>query len=277
MARSKLKAPQPDPDDGSQDGRIPDLREKVDILRARRASGEISDLLRTLRVDQSTLNRWFKANRIHRPEKVGKLSQYFSVPRSCWKKSLEEFTRLVEGVPSATWPQLLSFAKEHDVGKIEALRRDMHALPASEVSVLNIVKVTLGSKIRATFFLPSRDNNQSKTASHWRIEDAIVLSQDPTGYLCLLPRYSSKLKRTVDQQAGLLTLSELLVDAPGLCSLILITAGVLLPLPNEVFEMLRQNLQGHGFQPVLDKLAIHLLDACREGEVNILQLRYFVV
>jgi hypothetical protein len=243
-------------------------------------------LMAALSVDLSQYGRWREANRIPKINNAMKLAQIFSI-QPAWlnESSYEHFVELCNGASvQPTWSTLLAWAQDDDVGSITQIEpppspRALHMRPKAQAKQLQTVD--RGSTVSVSFRL---------TAA-WAGWNAVLLSEDPSGFLCLVPRFvgepefpASLMKLPPKASYDLRGLPTD-IDVTGRCSLILVATEK--PLPPDLNKLLREDREGKTLEPTLDRLAAHLMPLCAMPDAAvpatggpsavILRLRYSVV
>jgi transcriptional regulator with XRE-family HTH domain len=270
---------------------VPDFESKLNLLQQRSARlygvGEPrllhlrKDIAAALGVNQTLLSRWSRQNRIPKMDVVVKLAKLFAIDHSWLAMPFEEFRELCEGRPAAyTWHELMQLAQDRGVGKIEELEEEeedvphlvrmMHARPSFIFSSIAVEKVHVGATIRVTFHLPLSDTS----APLWAGWHTILFSQDPTGYSCLLPRFANRhgFPSGRLRSEARLVLPPLMVDTPGLCSVILIASRE--PIPSDLKSLLTVDEEGDGLGPAIARTAAHMTPLALSHKAGVLRLRY---
>lgn len=270
---------------------VPDFDSKLNLLQQRSARlygiGEPrllhlrKDIAAALGINHTLLSRWTRQNRIPKMDVVVKLARLFAIDHAWLALPFDEFRRLCEGRPAAhTWQELMQLAKEEGVGRIEELGEGMedlprllHARPSFMFSTLGVERVHVGASIRVTFNLPLSDTS----APLWSGWHVVLFSQDPTGYSCLLPRFSQRhgfpsgrLRSDVS-----FVLPPLTVDSPGLCSVILIASRD--AIPADLQNLLMAEEEGEALSAAIARTAAHMTPLAMNANAGVMRLRYLAL
>lgn len=270
---------------------VPDFESKLNLLQQRSARlygiGEPrllhlrKDIAAALGVNHTLLSRWSRQNRIPKMDVVVKLAKLFAIDHAWLALPFEEFRHLCEGRPAAhTWQELMQLACEDGVGKIEELEevdtslpRVLHARPTSIFASPSIERVHVGATIRVTFHLPLSE----KSTPLWAGWHVVLLSQDPTGYSCLLPRFAERhgFPSGRLRLQNSLVLPPLMVDTPGLCSVILIASRE--PIPADLQNLLAVEEEGEALSPAIARTAAHMTPLALSNNAIVMRLRYLAM
>jgi len=250
---------------------VPDLKKKIDLLLLRPGyfhfNQEKYDVIANRdslvaawnNINRSTLSRWEDSNRI-RSEMVERFLRIFSIQRAWLSEPYDRFKTLCAGEPARpTWLALLAWAQDKDVGNIAQVEppppRALHAgRPRSRSRSLPVV--SKGAVIDVSF----------KISTDWVGWHTALFSEDPNGFLCLLPRYVGEPEYPISLLRVPPKLSydlpRLVVDedVAGKHSFVLVATNK--PLPPDLDKLLRQDREGKELEPTLDQLAGHLTPLC---------------
>jgi len=267
---------------------VPDFESKLNLLQQRSARlygvGEPrvlhlrKDIADALGINPSLLSRWSRQNRIPKMDVVIKLAELFGIEHAWLARPFEEFRQLCEGDHRLhTWRELMQLAQEEHAGQIEEVEREdagelqmLHARPSDTFAAMAVQRVRVNATIRVQFSLPLSE----RSAPRWSGWHTVVLSQDPTGYFCLLPRYAGRhgFPPARLRHEARLALPLLTVDTPGLCSIILIASKD--PLPEDLLRLLSWDDDGEAWRPAIMRMGGYFTPLVLSGRAGVLRLRY---
>jgi hypothetical protein len=213
-----------------------------------------------LAVNASQITRWCSLGRIPRVEAARRLAEIFAIELPWLEQPLELFTALVAGDQSLTpWLSLVARAPHVNVGQVIQIEPPAivtrAAVPESFARALPAVAAE--SVVRVRFVLPGQ------LWAGWQI---LLFSEDPHGFLCLLPRFlgSPEFPQATHSRfppATWLECARLKLDSvAGEHSFVLVALRDLLPLALEA--ALKRSVEGPALLSTLDRLAQHVAPLC---------------
>jgi hypothetical protein len=274
---------------------IADLSVKLEYLVHRRGDQRplpddqkirsLEELSKVLSPNGGNLRRWCRENRL--PDAtalVPHLCQIFAIERAWLTLSFVEFLEACEGAAVVGWRGLMALAQTMDVGEIEPAAvpvsaqfpnadRLRHALPEDLPDSATGFIAERGSRIQVSLRAPRRDRG----TVDWQGWHVVLLSQDPDGYYCLLPRHEERdsMPSARIPPGGVLQLRlKLDPHKDGKHAFVLVALKT--PLPPYLEAMLRAPVEGTALEPALDRLAWHALPLVRAGAGVVLRLSYIV-
>jgi hypothetical protein len=254
---------------------IPDFTRKINLLLKRpgyavfpedEERGKLSVvstvkvLAYVLGVHPSQLTRWGTINRVPKNINAVKIAGVFAIQVDWLSETYDSFVGLCNGSSlQPSWSTLLAQIQEDDIGTIIQIDPApsplaLHMRPNSQAKQLP--KIDRGAIVNVSFRLTTA----------WSTWNAVLLSEDPSGFMCLLPRFvgepefpTSLLKLPPKVSFDLRGLRTD-IDVTGRCSLVLVATRN--PLPPDLNRLLLEDREGKTLEPVLDRLAGHLIPLC---------------
>lgn len=273
---------------------VPEFAQKIELLfrkggyayddtRRRIPICDRPSLAEALRVDQAQLTRWIRGGRIPRTKNAIKLAEIFLIDWHWLTEPYDVFQKLCSGARhDSAWATLLARAKHDDVGTVVQLPdaespplQTLAARPDSTVEQLTVIQ--RGSLVKVRFKIPLSGSG-AVAWSGWFIT---LLSEDPNGFLCLLPRFlgTDEFPRNTHsrfQPNAWFECSGLRMDATltGEHAFVLIATQE--PWPVALNDSLMAEREGEALLPSLDRLASYLAPLCSEASAAIHRPRFRV-
>jgi hypothetical protein len=269
----------------------PDLWLKLEYLVHRRGDQRplsheetvrsLKQLAAALGVADGRLRQWCETGRVERSGDdaevhLEQLCGIFGLQREWLTLPAPDFLERCEAQPISGWRGLLALAREVGVGEIAAMPADQpdilrHALP-DVLPEPNCPVLVAGSRLQARFAPPLPLGGRALAG--WRV---VLFSQDPTGYLCLLPRFEavpSMPLALLDANGSLTVHLKLEPMQTGRHSLVLLVFEA--PLPADLLGALKTEPDPENAAATLDWLGAEGLRRFKSGAAAAFRLRYAV-